>query len=270
MLALSTTAFRSSFSSSRAATKPATLLNSPSSESKDVDRSISETKQRLFAQCAACDRGFGAVERERTEITMLVNQLSALCVDKNTTRGLFPDTSYVDCPIEGCWKLIYTDALDVLSLAASPFTLLQGTKLSAHFQQLLAHIMGGRKYFLLTRRHPNYLPNLSTLLISNTTYLYYLGIYQKIDRDGSSVNIIDLAPRLQALLPPSLVGAGSTLRLRVGTSARARSEKRVGLTFRSVEAAPLSLAGQSVSFLPPLQVNLPQVGADSIDIPTHP
>ena len=30
------------------------------------------------------------------------------------------------CYIEGTWKMVYTTALDVLSLAASPFTLLQG------------------------------------------------------------------------------------------------------------------------------------------------
>ena len=131
-----TKAFRSFSSKTISSSFSSSSLASSSSSSEstviDVDKAISETKQRLFALSATVDRGFGAVKRERDEVTKLVAELSAICVDKNLTRGLFPNTatssSSTDCPIEGCWRLVYTDALDVLSLAASPLTLLQGNR----------------------------------------------------------------------------------------------------------------------------------------------
>ena len=56
------------------------------------------------------------------------------------------------------------------------------------------------------------------------------------------------------------MGEGSTLRLKVFTSAYARSEKRVGLTFRTVEAQGLSLFGKSLQdlSLPSFKIALPQ------------
>ena len=84
-------------------------------------------------------------------------------------------------------------------------------------------------------------------------------IFQVIRRDGSSVNIIDLVPRYQAALPPSLIGAGSTLRLKVYTSAYARSPTRIGLQFLSVEVKPLNLFGFAVpKVFPRLKATLPQ------------
>jgi hypothetical protein len=177
-------------------------------------------KNKLFALSAVCDRGFGALPSDRKAIDEIVDQLRNLDKDKVYTRNLYPNNSNDGiAPLEGNWKLVYTTALDVLSLAASPLTLLQG-------------------------------------------------IYQSIKKDGSSVNVIDLAPRIQVAFPPSLVGLGSTLRLKVFTSASARSDKRVGLTFRRVEAKPLSLFGQSLvgSSLPTLKYNLPQAALFGSDV----
>lgn len=87
-----------------------------------------------------------------------------------------------------------------------------------------------------------------------------------IEQDGSSMNVIDLAPRLQALLPPEIVGRGSTLRLVVKTQAYARTQTRIGLTFKSVEAKPLTLFGNSLNnLLPSLQAQLPQASLFSGD-----
>jgi hypothetical protein len=166
-------------------------------------------KRNLYAQCAACDRGFGASSFNRQEIDELVSQVSLLCPISTPSLGLVPNVASGndDVPLEGAWRMIYTSAYDVLSISASPFTLLQS-------------------------------------------------IYQVIDRSGDSVNIIDIAPRFQPLLPLNLVGQGTTLRLRVFTKAYARSANRIGLAFKRVEAKPISFAGFDASILPPFTTNL--------------
>lgn len=93
-----------------------------------VEEERTRIQKKLFGLAAACDRGFGASKKDREEIQAMVNQL----VDTMTgtepmfTKGLSPDRTTTPAMIEGVWKLVYTDAFDVLSLAASPFTLLQG------------------------------------------------------------------------------------------------------------------------------------------------
>jgi hypothetical protein len=76
------------------------------------------------------------------------------------------------------------------------------------------------------------------------------------------VNVIDLAPRTQALLPVQLQRSTNTfVRARVYTSARARSETRVGLTFLRAELAPQSFLNIDVTksrFFPTLGVNFPR------------
>lgn len=172
-----------------------------------------EIKSQLFALAASCDRGFGASNLDNEKAQNLIEKLRTINPTQKPTSNIYPSQNLENgtyVPLEGVWKLVYTTAFDVVSLAASPLTLLQG-------------------------------------------------IYQVISRDGRSANVIDLAPRIQAALPRFLVGQGSTLRLIVGTSSYARSETRVGLTFKSITAKPLSLFGQSVSgFLPSLNSVLPQ------------
>jgi hypothetical protein len=112
---------------------------------------------------------------------------------------------------QGAWQMVYTTAFDVLSLAASPFTFLQG-------------------------------------------------IYQVIKRDGSSLNVIDLAPRIQLILPVQLQEDGrltSTLRARVFTTAKARSETRIGLTFKKVAVGASKLSNFDVSKLPKFGLDFP-------------
>jgi hypothetical protein len=80
------------------------------------------------------------------------------------------------------------------------------------------------------------------------------GIFQDISPDGSSRNIIDLAPRAQILLP---FVPPTTLRAVVSTAARARSQSRVGLTFTAARIGPLKLLGQDASYLPRVGGALP-------------
>lgn len=184
-----------------------------------------QLKSHIFSLAATVDRGFGAKQQEREEILALIDKLKTMNPFPIPTYGLYDGKNDTllgmedGCYIEGTWKMVYTTALDVLSLAASPFTLLQG-------------------------------------------------IYQVIKKDGSSMNIIDLAPRAQALLPVN-VNVDSTLRLQVKTKAKARSSTRVGLTFLGVKAAPQTALGIDVTnLLPPIGFNFPSVptlfGGDNI------
>lgn len=196
--------------SSRSVRRFQSVVMCQESDVEQTDAQKTVLKRKLLGLCAVTDRGFGALPNDRKAVDDLVQQLSALS-DSQPTRNLYPNNSDDEnCLIEGSWKLVYTTALDVLSLGASPFTLLQG-------------------------------------------------IYQIIKKNGDSVNIIDLAPRIQAAFPPSIVGLGTTLRLKVFTSAYARDDARVGLTFRRVEAAPLNLFGRTVaSVFPAFKADLPQ------------
>ena len=149
----------------------------------DQETQRSNLKSRLFARCAACDRGYGAINNDRIVISDLISELQLLSAEKIPTRGLYPNNNTIDsAPLEGAWLMVYTSAYDVLSLAASPLTIVQG-------------------------------------------------IYQVICANGTVVNVIDLAPRTQALLPVQLQKTlGSTLRAKVLINGRARSDQRVGRT----------------------------------------
>ena len=139
-------------------------------------------KSQLFARCAACDRGYGANNNDRIVVSDLISELQSLSAEKTPTRGLYPNNNTIDsAPLEGVWQMVYTSAYDVLSLSASPLTIVQG-------------------------------------------------IYQVICANGTVVNVIDLAPRTQALLPVQLQKTlGSTLRAKVLINGRARSDQRVTL-----------------------------------------
>ena len=75
------------------------------------------------------------------------------------------------------------------------------------------------------------------------------------------MNIIDLAPRVQSLLPVN-IDADSTLRLQVKTKAKRRSNDRVGLTFLGVKAMPQTVLGKDLSSIfPPIGFDFPSVPA---------
>lgn len=107
------------------------------------------------------------------------------------------------------------------------------------------------------------------VLSLNGNPLYQLqGIYQAIRADGSSANVIDLAPRIQTLLPVSISSRFmSSTRAIVGTSSYARNNTRVGLTFKSVQLKPVSLLGIELKdfpiAVPSLKIDLPRFGLNS-------
>ena len=90
-------------------------------------------------------------------------------------------------------------------------------------------------------------------------------IYQVLNSTGSAINVINVAPRLQAFLPQQLVGNGSTLRLKVYIDAKRKSNDEIALRFKSTEIKPITLLGNTIDFLPSLKLLLPQriLGGDA-------
>ena len=83
-------------------------------------------KTQLLNVLSTCDRGFGATLNDKELIYKLVDELKYLCDNSNLTQGLYPNNNISDVPVEGVWKLGFTNAYDVVSLAANPLTQLQG------------------------------------------------------------------------------------------------------------------------------------------------
>ncbi|CAB9502145.1 Probable plastid-lipid-associated protein [Seminavis robusta] len=96
-------------------------------------------------------------------------------------------------------------------------------------------------------------------------------IYQIFDPLPVVTNVIDFIPRLQALLPPSIVPS-SLVRAKVQTKASLRPgfPNRVGLWFESVNLQPVQVLGVDAKQLPPFAANLPKLpGQPSDDGPGY-
>ena len=89
-------------------------------ETKDV----AALKSKLFAACAAADRGFAASPADREEIEAFLDELSPLSPIEEPTRGIAEGAA--DAPLRKCWRLVYTSASDVSTLAANPLASLGG------------------------------------------------------------------------------------------------------------------------------------------------
>ena len=81
-------------------------------------------KSKLLQLCASYDRGFGASPKARKQVEELVQELELL---NPTTTGASRGVDGEDRsnngdppPLEGIWRMVWTTALDVLNLAASP------------------------------------------------------------------------------------------------------------------------------------------------------
>ena len=178
-------------------------------------------KTSLLTAAAACQRGFGATKKDRERIGTILEKLAAVSPTPIATSGI--------------------DGADV---GTEPLT-------------STAPLAGCWRLVYTTA---------SDVLSLDASPVAGVGaVYQLIEPEtatelgGSSVtNIIDLYPRPQTLLPPGTLA--SALRLRVMTSAVARSADRVGLTFYAARAEPRALLGFDVSaLLPALGGPLPRL-----------
>jgi len=102
----------------------------PQSNSEDDDQLIETFKEReklkkkLFQLCASYDRGFGASPKARNSVQAIVDELEMMNpTTTNASRGIDgTSSSYSEesIPLKGAWRMIWTTALDVLNLGASP------------------------------------------------------------------------------------------------------------------------------------------------------
>ena len=100
-----------------------------------------ELKRKLLRVCAVCNRGFGASTLDRSNVDSLLEQLISLNPCVEPTAGVTGCASGVEWigrgfenrddyengftvgaqgPLDGVWRLVYTNATDVLSLDVNP------------------------------------------------------------------------------------------------------------------------------------------------------
>lgn len=82
-----------------------------------VEETRSRLKRDLLSLGASYDRGFGASSSARGRAEDLIRELEGLNEQVDASKGI--DGSELS-PLEGCWRMIWTTASDVLVLGASP------------------------------------------------------------------------------------------------------------------------------------------------------
>jgi len=75
-------------------------------------------KRELFQLGASYDRGFGASPSSRTMVLSVIEDLERCNEESNASRGISGNET---SPLTGSWRMVWTTAVDVLSLQASPF-----------------------------------------------------------------------------------------------------------------------------------------------------
>ncbi len=99
-------------------------IEEPPAPAAEPPKDVAALKSKLFAACAAADRGFAASPADRAEIEALLDELSPLSPIEEPTRGIADGAA--DAPLRKCWRLVYTSASDVSTLAANPLASLGG------------------------------------------------------------------------------------------------------------------------------------------------
>lgn len=80
-------------------------------------------KSRLLNLCASYDRGYGSTPSARRRVDDIVDQLTELNPTTCAAQGIEGDagsSAADDAPLQGIWRMVWTTALDVLNLGASP------------------------------------------------------------------------------------------------------------------------------------------------------
>lgn len=74
-------------------------------------------KKKLLQLGASFDRGFGASPKARQEVNKIIKELENLNKQTNAAEGIDGSS---ESPLSGSWRMIWTSAVDVLALEASP------------------------------------------------------------------------------------------------------------------------------------------------------
>jgi hypothetical protein len=101
-----------------------TAFNDMMREKAAPTKDVAALKSKLFAACAAADRGFAASPVDREGIEALLYELEPLSPTEEATKGISDGAA--DAPLRKCWRLVYTSASDVSTLAANPISSLGG------------------------------------------------------------------------------------------------------------------------------------------------
>lgn len=83
----------------------------------EKDSTLASQKNTLLSLCVGLNRGFNAREVERASISDLIGKI---CASQPNGPECFT-TESASSAIAGEWKLMYTTALDVLSIGINPF-----------------------------------------------------------------------------------------------------------------------------------------------------
>jgi hypothetical protein len=181
-----------------------------------------EFKSEILQLGASYDRGFGASTRVRNMVSGVIAELESLNFEKNASRCI-------------AGLVTSTDGYD------------NGTS-----ETDLSPLTGTWRMVWTTA---------NDVLSLGASPLTTVGAIYQIFEPPIVTNVIDLLPRIQNLLPPSMV-QNSMLRIKVQTrgSSRANKPMRVGLDFEKVSLNPIDLLGQDVSnTLPPFKFDLPRI-----------
>ena len=92
----------------------------PEESINDILSVREKLKQSLIKLGASYDRGYGSTSSSRNEVEGIIDRLEALNPTSDAARGITGDGSLA--PLKGIWRMVWTTATDVLTLAASPFT----------------------------------------------------------------------------------------------------------------------------------------------------
>ena len=92
--------------------------------STDKNAPEERLKQELFQLGASYDRGYGASSSAREKALSVIERLEQYNTEMNASRGIEGGLEGIDMnissPLAGSWRMVWTTALDVLILEASP------------------------------------------------------------------------------------------------------------------------------------------------------
>ena len=114
-------------------------IEEPPAPAAEPTKDVAALKSKLFAACAAADRGFAASPADRADIEALLDELSPLSPIEEPTRGIAEGAA--DAPLRKCWRLVYTSASDVSTLAANPLASLGGIYQDARELPLVVNVI---------------------------------------------------------------------------------------------------------------------------------
>jgi hypothetical protein len=90
-------------------------------DSNILDETPSVLKRELYQLAASYDRGFSATSKARREASEIIEKLAAINPTSEASKGIDGAYSQDGVPLKATWRMIWTSALDVVSLGASPF-----------------------------------------------------------------------------------------------------------------------------------------------------